>query len=104
MKTFSNEKLRLFLQKVLCLVHFGYCQYCISSATLVAENIYILSKLVSKTFFLNTLAEKMSILFTTSQIFIRVIVFILINFAFVFISNNFFKKNQSSNNIFLCLL
>ena len=67
MKTFSNEKLRPFLQKVLCLLHFGYCQYCMSSATLVAENIYILSKLVSKTLSLNKLAGK--ILFTTSQSF-----------------------------------
>ena len=38
MKSFSNETLNFFLQKVLFLLHFGSCQNCMSSANLVAEN------------------------------------------------------------------
>ena len=42
MKSFSNETLNFFLQKVLFLLHFGSCQNCMSSANLVAEiHIYI---------------------------------------------------------------
>ena len=37
MKSFSNETLNFFLQKVLFLLHFGSCQNCMSSANLVAE-------------------------------------------------------------------
>ena len=37
MKTFSNETLNFFLQKVLFLLHFGSCQNCMSSANLIAE-------------------------------------------------------------------
>ena len=37
MKSFSNETLNFFLQKVLFLLHFGPCQNCISSVNLVAE-------------------------------------------------------------------
>ena len=32
MKSFSNETLNFFLQKVLFLLHFGSCQNCMSSA------------------------------------------------------------------------
>ena len=37
MKSFSNETLNFFLQKVLFLLHFGSCQNCMSSANFVAE-------------------------------------------------------------------
>ena len=37
MKSFSNETLIFFLQKVLGFLHFGSCQNCISSANLAAE-------------------------------------------------------------------
>ena len=37
MKSFSNETLNIFLQKVLFLLHFGACQNCMSSANLVAQ-------------------------------------------------------------------
>ena len=37
MKSFSNEALNFFLQKVLFLLHFGSCQNCMNSANLVAE-------------------------------------------------------------------
>ena len=37
MKSFSNETLNFFLQKVLFLLHFGSCQNCMSSANLVTE-------------------------------------------------------------------
>ena len=37
MKSFSNERLIFFLQKVLFLLHFGSCQNCMSSGNLVAE-------------------------------------------------------------------
>ena len=37
MKSFSNEALNFFLQKVLFLLHFGSCQNCMSSANLVVE-------------------------------------------------------------------
>ena len=37
MKSFSNETLNFFLQKVLFLLHFGSNQNCMSFANLVAE-------------------------------------------------------------------
>ena len=37
MKSFSNETLNVFLQKVLGLLHFGSFQHYMSSANLVAE-------------------------------------------------------------------
>ena len=37
MKSFSNETLNFFLQKVLFLLYFGSCQNCMCSANLVAE-------------------------------------------------------------------
>ena len=37
MKSFSNETLNFFLQKVLFLLHFGSCQNFMSFANLVAE-------------------------------------------------------------------
>ena len=37
MKSFSNETLNFFLQKVLFLPHFGSCQNRVSSANLVAQ-------------------------------------------------------------------
>ena len=37
MKSFSNERLNFFLQKVLCFLHFGSCKNCMSFANLVAE-------------------------------------------------------------------
>ena len=37
MKSFSNETLNFFLQKVLGLLNFGSCQKCMSSANLVVE-------------------------------------------------------------------
>ena len=36
MKSFSNETLNFFLQKVLFFLHFGSCQNCVSSGNLVA--------------------------------------------------------------------
>ena len=45
MKSFSNETLIFFLQKVMFLLHFGSFQNCMSSANLVAE---IHQKLCSK--------------------------------------------------------
>ena len=38
MRSFSNETLNYFLQKVQFLLHFGSCQNCTNSANLVAEN------------------------------------------------------------------
>ena len=38
MKSFSHETLIFFLQKVLFVLHFGFCQNCMNSANLVAEN------------------------------------------------------------------
>ena len=46
MKSFSNETLNSFLEKVLFLLHFGSCQNCMSSENLVAE---IHQKLCNKT-------------------------------------------------------
>ena len=37
MKSFSNETLNFFLQKVLFLLHFGSCQNCMRSANLAAD-------------------------------------------------------------------
>ena len=37
MKSFSNETLNIFLQKVQFLLHFGSCKNCMSSANLVSE-------------------------------------------------------------------
>ena len=37
MKSFSNETLNFFLQKVLFLLHSGSCRNCMSSANLVVE-------------------------------------------------------------------
>ena len=37
MKSFSNQALSFFVQKVLFLLHFGSCQNCMSSADLAAE-------------------------------------------------------------------
>ena len=42
MKSFSNETLNFFLQKVLGLQHFGSCQNCMSSANLVAMGNHVL--------------------------------------------------------------
>ena len=37
MKSFSNQALNFFVQKVLFLLHFGSCQNCMSSADLAAD-------------------------------------------------------------------
>ena len=37
MKSFSNESLNFFLEKVVDLLHFGSCQNCMSSVNLVRE-------------------------------------------------------------------
>ena len=51
MKSFSNETLNFFLQKVLFLLHFGSCQNCMSSANLYIYMYWFQLLLSSETIF-----------------------------------------------------